>query len=84
MATLDTEDRNKLRKDQFAYVDKDGGEHLPIHDEAHARNAVSRFSQTDFESPTAKREAARKVIRAAERHGVDVGDDSDVRKAARD
>jgi hypothetical protein len=45
---------------------------------------VSRFSQTDFESPTAKREAARKVIRAAERHGVDVGDDSDVRKAARD
>lgn len=84
MATLDAKDRDKLRKNQFAYVDKDGGEHLPVHDEAHARNAVSRFSQTDFESRTAKREAARNVLKAAERHGIDVGEDSDVRTAARD
>jgi hypothetical protein len=84
MATLDTQDREKLRKNQFAYVDKDGGEHLPVHDAAHVRNAVSRFSQTDFESRTAKRDAARKVMRAAERHGIDVGEDSDVRRAAAD
>jgi hypothetical protein len=84
MATLDTQDREKLRKNQFAYVDSDGGEHLPVHDAAHVRNAVSRFSQTEFESRTAKREAAKKVMRAAERHGVDVGDDSDVRRAATD
>jgi hypothetical protein len=84
MATLDTQDREKLRKNQFAYVDSDGGEHLPVHDAAHVRNAVSRFSQTEFESRTAKREAAKKVMRAAERHGVDVGDDSDVRRAAGD
>jgi hypothetical protein len=84
MATLDTQDREKLRKNQFAYVDSDGGEHLPVHDAAHVRNAVSRFSQTEFESRTAKREAAKKVMRAAERHGVAVGDDSDVRRAAGD
>jgi hypothetical protein len=82
MATLDADDRRDLRKNQFAYVDKDGGEHLPIHDESHARNAVSRFGQTQFESQTARREAARKVLRAAERHGVDVSDDSEVSKAA--
>jgi hypothetical protein len=83
MATLDTQDRNELRDSQFAYVDKDGERHLPIHDESHARNAVSRFGQTDFESKAAKQEAARKILRAAGRHGVDVGEDSDVRKAAK-
>lgn len=84
MATLDANDRDRLRRNQFAYVDKDGGEHLPVHDEAHARNAVARFSQTDFESPTARRKAARNVLKAAERHGVEVGEDSEVRRAARD
>jgi len=82
MATLDTEDRNDLKDSQFAYVDKDGGRHLPIHDEDHARNAVSRFGQTDFESKDAKRKAAKKVLSAAKKHGSDVGDDTDVAKAA--
>ena len=40
MAELDTEDRKDLRKDQFAYVDREGGEHLPINDESHVRNAI--------------------------------------------
>ena len=46
------------------------------------RNAVSRFSQTDFASDVKKRQAAEKILRAAERHGIDVSEDSDVRKAA--
>ena len=50
MAELDADARDKLRKDQFAYVDSDGGEHLPINDESHVRNAIARFNQTDFES----------------------------------
>ncbi|MFL5641294.1 MAG: DUF6582 domain-containing protein [Chloroflexota bacterium] len=83
MATLDTEDRNELRDSQFAYVDKDGERHLPVHDEDHARNAVSRFGQTDFESREAKRKAAKKVLAAARKHGIDVSDDSDVSKAAK-
>ena len=43
MAELDAEDRDDLRKDQFAYVDREGGEHLPINDESHVRNAMDRL-----------------------------------------
>ncbi len=83
MPELSTKQREDLRSNQFAYVDSEGGEHLPIHDESHVRNAISRFSQTDFERKSKKSEAAKKVIRAAERHGVEVSDDSDVARAAR-
>ena len=83
MATLDTDERNELKDSQFAYIDKDGGRHLPVHDEEHARNAVSRFGQTDFESKDAKRKAAKKVLAAARKHGVDVSDDADVSKASK-
>jgi hypothetical protein len=57
MPELSTRDRDKLDRDQFAYVDREGGEHLPINDESHVRNAISRFNQTnqtDFDSKTAK------------------------------
>jgi hypothetical protein len=80
MAEMDAEDRDKLRKDQFAYVDSDGGEHLPINDESHVRNAIARFNQTDFESKTAKEEARKKIVRAAERHGIEVDEDSNVKQ----
>jgi hypothetical protein len=83
MPELSTHAREDLRSDQFAYVDRQGGEHLPIHDESHVRNAISRFSQTDFQSDNAKQEAAKKILRAAKRHDIDVDDDSEVVKAAR-
>jgi uncharacterized protein DUF6582 len=83
MPELDTKAREDLDRDQFAYVDRDGGEHLPIHDESHVRNAISRFGQTDFQSQNAKEEAARKVMRAAKRHGIEVDNDSDVARASR-
>jgi hypothetical protein len=82
MPELDTADRNKLKDSQFAYVDKDGERHLPIHDESHVRNAVSRFNQTDFDSTEAKKRAAAKIMTAAGKHGVDISDDDDVAKAA--
>ena len=78
MPELSTKDRDKLQKDQFAYVDRQGGEHLPIHDESHVRNAISRFNQTDFQSDNAKQEAAKKIMSAAKRHGIEVDEDSDV------
>jgi len=78
MAELDTKDRNKLNKGQFAYVDKDGGEHLPINDESHVRNAMSRWNQTDFESKTAKESARKKIVAAARKHGIEVSDDDKV------
>jgi hypothetical protein len=83
MPEMSTRERDKLDKDQFAYVDKDGGEHLPINDEEHVRNAMARWNQTDFDSKSAKDEAARKIIRAAKRHDIEVDEDSDVARAAR-
>lgn len=83
MAELSTRRRESLRKDQFAYVDRDGGEHLPIHDESHVRNAIARFNQTDFESKTAKESARRKILAAAKRHEIEVDEDANVTKAAK-
>jgi uncharacterized membrane protein len=83
MAELETKDRDKLKKSQFAYVDKDGGEHLPINDESHVRNAMSRWNQTDFESKSAKESARKKIVAAAKKHGIDISDDDKVAKPAK-
>ena len=82
MGELSSEERDDLRKDQFAYVDRDGGEHLPIHDESHVRNAIARFNQTDFESQAARERARKKILRAAERYGIEVDDDNNVNQPA--
>jgi hypothetical protein len=83
MAELDTQDRERLRSSQFAYIDRQGGEHLPIHDASHVRNAMARFNQTEFESETAKEGARKKILAAAERHGIDVDEDAKVSKPTR-
>lgn len=83
MAVLDAKARDRLRSSQFAYVDSEGGEHLPIHDEEHVRNAIARFNQTEFESKTAKERARRRILSAAKRHDIEVSDDSNVAKPAR-
>ncbi len=83
MTTLTARKRDSLRSNQFAYVDRDGGEHLPIHDEAHVRNAIARFNQTEFQSPTAKEGARRRILAAAKRHGIEVSEDSNVAHPAR-
>ena len=80
MAELDAKDRDRLRSTQFAYVDSKGGEHLPIQDESHVRNAIARFNQTDFESEAAKERARRKILNAAERHGIEVDEDSNIHR----
>jgi hypothetical protein len=78
MAELDARKRDRLRKNQFAYVDSDGGEHLPINDESHIRNAMARWNQTHFESKAAKERARKKIVAAAHRHGIDVATDDRV------
>jgi hypothetical protein len=83
MAELSTRKRESLRSDQFAYVDKEGGEHLPIHDASHVRNAIARFNQTEFESKTAKERARKKILSAAKRHDVEVDPDSNIAKPTR-
>ena len=83
MPELDAEDRDELRKDQFAYVDSKGGEPLPINDEEHIRNAMARWNQTDFESETAKEEARRKILAAARRHGIEIEEDTKIASGSR-
>ena len=83
MATLTEKGRDSLRSSQFAYVDRKGEEHLPINDEAHIRNAIARWNQTEFESASAKERARRKIVSAARRHGIEVSEDSNVAKPSR-
>jgi len=83
MADLDTKARDKLRSWQFAYVDSKGGEHLPINDESHVRNAIARFNQTEFESQAAKERARKKILSAAKKHDIQVDEDANVRKSTR-
>ena len=78
MAELTTRGREHIKKSNFAYVDKQGEGHLPIHDEAHVRNAMARWNQTDFESATAKEKARRKIVAAARKHGIEVSADDKV------
>jgi len=78
MATLTEKDRDRLRKSQFAYVDRKGGEHLPINDESHIRNAMSRWNQTDFESRSKKEGARRKIVSAARKHGIEIDKDDKI------
>ena len=83
MAQLDTADRNRLHNESFAWIDDKGERHLPINDEAHVRNAIARFDQTDFENASAKQAAAKRIIAAAKRHDIEIADDDDVVKASK-
>lgn len=83
MAQLDEKARDRLRDSSFAYIDKEGERHLPINDESHVRNAMARFNQTDFDSGDAKRKAAKKIMTAARKHGIEIDPDDNVARAAR-
>ena len=78
MPKLTSKQRDKLPKGEFAYVDKEGEGHLPIHDEAHVRNAIARWNQTDFESAAAKEAARKKILAAAKKHGIELSEDDKV------
>ncbi len=70
MARLDTTDRASLPNSAFAYVDSHGQRRLPIHDEAHVRNALARFGQVTFESEEAKDRARTRLLNAAKRFRI--------------
>ena len=80
MATLTEKQRDELPDEAFAYIDKSGERHLPIHDESHARNALSRWSQTDFESKAAKERARKRILEAARKFEIDVGEDNAINR----
>jgi hypothetical protein len=47
------------------------------------RNAVARFSATSFEDAAAKRTAARRIVAAARKHGIELSSSDDVVRATR-
>jgi class 3 adenylate cyclase len=70
MAALTSTERAALPDSAFAYIDSHGRRRLPIHDAAHVRNALARFSQVDFEDDAARDRAQIRLLRAAQRHGI--------------
>jgi class 3 adenylate cyclase len=70
MASLSAAERAKLPDRAFAYVDSSGKRRLPIHDEAHVRNALARFERVSFESDAARERARRRLLQAAKRYGI--------------
>lgn len=70
MARLSASERAKLPDSAFAYVDSRGKRRLPINDETHVRNALSRFGQVGFETEDMRETARRKLLNAAKRHGI--------------
>src|SRR5687768_9022361 len=70
VASLDSATRAGLPDNAFAYVDTGGRRRLPIHDEAHVRNALARFNQVKFEDERARQRALKRLLNAAKKHGI--------------
>src|SRR5882672_8617873 len=70
MAQLDSTTRADLPNSAFAYVDSRGRRRLPIHDEAHVRNALARFSQVGFEDDAARERARKRLLNAAKKYRI--------------
>jgi len=70
MAELSAKKRADLPNSAFAYVDSKGNRRLPINDEAHVRNALSRFNQVKYESQEAREKAMRRLLKAASEYGI--------------
>ena len=70
MAKLSARERASLPDRAFAYIDSDGRRRLPIHDEAHVRNALGRFERIRFENDAAREKARRRLLIAAKKYGI--------------
>lgn len=70
MGNLSARTRAELPDSAFAYVDSHGRRRLPINDEAHVRNALSRFNQVAFESEMARDTARTRLLKAAKKYGI--------------
>jgi class 3 adenylate cyclase len=70
VARLDATERAKLPDRAFAYIDSRGRRRLPIHDEAHVRNALARFGRVDFEDEPARERARQRLLNAAKKFRI--------------
>jgi class 3 adenylate cyclase len=70
MPSLGARERAGLPNSAFAYVDSRGRRILPIHDEAHVRNALARFNRVSFEDEAARDRARMRLLKAAKKLGI--------------
>ena len=70
MANLSAKKRAELPDSAFAYIDSRGQRRLPINDEAHVRNALSRFNQVAFETEAARDVARTRLLKAAKKYRI--------------
>jgi class 3 adenylate cyclase len=70
MSRLKPRKRARLPDRAFAYVDSRGRRRLPVHDKAHVRNALARFSQVVFENDAARDRARRRLLNAAKKYRI--------------
>lgn len=70
MADLTARERARLPDSAFASIDSTGRRRLPIHDEAHVRNALARFNRVVFEDEAARDRARTRLLKAAKRYGI--------------
>jgi len=70
MAQLGAKARADLPDSSFAYIDPKGKRLLPIHDEAHVRNALARFNRVAFDDDAARDRARTRLLKAAKRFGL--------------
>jgi class 3 adenylate cyclase len=70
MAKMRASERAKLPDSAFAYIDSGGRRRLPIHDEAHVRNALARFERVAFEDDAARERARKRLLNAAKKFGI--------------
>lgn len=70
MSQLGAKARAGLPDSSFAYIDSSGRRLLPIHDEAHVRNALARFNRVLFDDEAARDRARSRLLKAAQRHRI--------------
>ncbi len=73
MSDLDQAQRDHIDSDKFAFP-KERKE--PIHDAEHVRNAVARFNQVEAVSDDERDAAWGRIKKAADKHGVEVNEQS--------
>ena len=73
MARLETDDRNELTGENFAFPKQ---RKEPLEDASHVRNAIARFDQVEGVSDAERDAAWKRILAAAKRHGVEVHEKS--------
>jgi len=66
---MSTAEKDRLKDTQFAFPDE---RKEPLNDAAHVRNAIARFDQVEGVSDAERDKAWKRILRAADRFGVEV------------